>query len=164
MHKLYIPGFPLELFNVRWDTREGNKVQGTQNITMMTGDRKDLDISGLDFPLAFASVFGASKQILEFDGVRSNFQLLIDPKDDKDLWKKEFKAYVQKEGRSLQFYTNAPETLEKLKTYLRKSNLFILPLKPDSPLFGTEVLSPVAAGVPIFSFWNRFIFQNNNTG
>ena len=32
---------------------------------------------------------------------------------------------------------------------MRKSNLFILPLKPDSPLFGTEALSAVAAGVPI---------------
>ena len=42
-----------------------------------------------------------------------------------------------------------PETLEKLKTYMRKSNLLILPLKPDSPLFGTEALSAVAAGVPI---------------
>ena len=58
VHKLYIPGFPLELFNVRRDTVEGNQVQGTQNITMMTGDRKDLDVSGLDFPLAFASTFG----------------------------------------------------------------------------------------------------------
>ena len=149
IHKLYIPGFPLELFNVRRDTLEGNKVQGTQNITMMTEDRKDLEFSGLDFPLAFASVFGASKHILEFDGIRSNFQLLIDTKDDKDLWKKEFKAYVQKEGRSFQFYTNAPETLEKLKTYLRRSNLFILPLKPDSQLFGAQALSAVAAGDPV---------------
>ena len=36
-----------------------------------------------------------------------------------------------------------------MKTWLRKSNLFILPLKPDSPLFGTEALPAVAAGVPI---------------
>ena len=73
VHKLYIPRFPLELFNVRQDIAEGNKVQGTQNVTLMTGDRKDLDISGLDFPLAVASTFRASQHILDFDGVRSNF-------------------------------------------------------------------------------------------
>ena len=34
-------------------------------------------------------------------------------------------------------------------THLRRSNLFILPLNCHSPLFGTEVLSAVAAGVPV---------------
>ena len=152
IHKLYIPAFPLDFFNVCRSKVEGSKLQRTQNITMMTGERKDLDVSGLDFPLAFASAFGASKHILNFDGVRSNFELLIDNKDDKDLWKKEFKDFIQKQehgGRSLNFYPDAPETLEKLKTHLRKSNLFILPLKPHSPLFGTEALTAVAAGVPI---------------
>ena len=152
VHKLYIPAFPLDFFNVSRPVAEGNRLQGTQNITMMAGDRKDLDVSGLDFPLAVASTFGASKHILGFDKVRSNFELLIDNKDDKDLWKKEFKELIQKQeyrGRSLNFHTDAPETLEKLKTHLRKSNLFILPLKPDSPLFGSEALSAVAAGVPI---------------
>ena len=151
-HKLYIAGFPLELFNVHRDNVEGNKVQRTQNLTMMTGDRKDLDISGLDFSLAFDSTFGASKHILDFDGLRSNFELLIDNKDDKDQWKKEFEELIKNKkygGRSLRFHMDAPETLEKLKAHFRKSNLFIFPLKPDSPLFGTEALSAVAAGVPI---------------
>ena len=151
-HKLYVPGFPLEYFNVRRAAIVGNKVQGTQIITVMTGDKKDLEINGLDFPLAFSSAFGASKHIMDFDGIRSNFELLISNIDDKDQWKKEFKELIQKQefrGRSLHFYTDAPETLEKLKTHLRKSNIFILPLKPDSPLFGTEALFAVAAGVPI---------------
>ena len=56
-HQLCIPGFPLELFNVHRAAVEVNKLQGTQNITLMTGDRKDLDINGLDFPLAVASIF-----------------------------------------------------------------------------------------------------------
>ena len=119
---------------------------------MMTGDRKDLEISGLDFPLAFASTFGASKHILDFDGIRSNFELLINNREDIDQWKKEFKELVQKQesrGRSRHFHADAPQTLEGLKTYLRKSNLFILPLRPESPLFGAEALSAVAVGVPI---------------
>ena len=36
-----------------------------------------------------------------------------------------------------------------MKVHLRKSNLFLLPLKSDSPLFGTEVLAAIAAGVPV---------------
>ena len=71
IHKLYIPAFPLELFKVRRASVEGNKVQGTQHITMMTGDRKDLEVSGLDFPLAVASSSRASKHILDFDGVKN---------------------------------------------------------------------------------------------
>ena len=128
VHKLYIPGFPLELFNVRRDNVEGNKVQGTQNLIMMTGDRKDLDISGLDFPLAFDSAFGPSKHILDFDGLRSNFELLIDNKDDKDQWKKEFEELIKNKkfgGRSLHLHMEAPETLEKLKAHLRKSSFFL---------------------------------------
>ena len=151
-HKLYIPGFPLELFNVRRSVQEGNKVQGTQHVTLMTGDRKDSEINGLDFPLALTSSAAASKHILDFDRVKTNFVLIINNKEDKEQWKKEFITLIQKEefkGRSLQFQSDAPETLEKLKTHMRKSNLFILPLKPDSPLFGAEALSAVAAGVPI---------------
>ena len=32
---------------------------------------------------------------------------------------------------------------------MRKSNLFLLPLKQNSPLFGTEALVAIAAGVPV---------------
>ena len=159
-HKLYIPEFPLELFNVRRTTTKENKVQGTQNVTMMTGNRRDLEISGLDFPLAVASAARASKRILEFDGVKTNFEMLTNNKKDKEEWKKEFSELIQQEeskGQSLHFQTDAPETLEKLKTHLRKSNLFILPLKPDSPLFGTEALSAVAGGVPILVSQNSGI-------
>ena len=152
IHKLYIPAFPVELFNVRRGKVDANKVRGTQNVILMTGDRKDLEISGLDFPLAVASISRASKHILDFDSVKTNLALLSDNKEDKEEWKKEFSDLLGKEGskrRSLNFQPDTPETLEKLKTYLRKGNLFILPLKPDSPLFGTEALSAVAAGVPI---------------
>ena len=151
-YELYIPGFPLELFNVQRAVQEGNKVFGTQNVTLMTGDRKDLEINGLDFPLAVMSTAAASKHILEFDRVKSNCVLITNNKEDREQWKEGFITLIQKQefkGRSLQFQPDAPESIEKLKTHLRKSNLFILPLKPDSPLFGSEALSAVAAGVPV---------------
>ena len=152
VHKLYIPGFPLELFNVRRGKIKGNKVQGTQNITLMTGDKKDLDINGLDLPVAVTSMADASKHIWDFHTVKTNFVLLTDNKDDKEEWKKEF-GEILKDGdarrRTLYFQVDSPENVEKMKEKMRKSNLMILPLKPGSPIFGTELLSAIAAGVPV---------------
>ena len=51
--------------------------------------------------------------------------------------------------RTLYFQVDSPENIEKMKEKMRKSNLMILPLKPGSPLFGTEALSAIAAGVPV---------------
>ena len=151
-HKLYIPSYPLELLNTRHDTVEKSKLKGAQYVTLMTGERKDLEISGLDFALAVSSAAGASKHIQDFEELKTNFTVLTDLEEDKEKWKQEFSELIQKEdsqGCSLFVRSDAPENLEKLKTHMRRSNLFILPLKADSPLFGTEALSAVAAGVPI---------------
>ena len=95
IHKLYIPSYPLELFNIHRANVKGNKVQGTQNITMMTGNRKDLEIGGIDFPVAVASISGASRHILEFDGLKTNFVMMTDIKEDKAEWRKEFKELTK---------------------------------------------------------------------
>ena len=152
IHKLYIPGFPLELFDVRRNSVHGNQVRGTQNVTLMTGNKKDLDITGLDFSLAIAAVYGASKHILEFDRVKTNFVMVTESKEDNNRWKKEFVEILKGHeavGRTLNFQCDSPENFEKLTAYLRKTNLMISPLKPSSPLFGTETLSAIAAGVPV---------------
>ena len=152
VHKLYIPSYPLEFFNVRRDTVQGNKVRGTQNVTTMTGNKKDLEINGLDFPLAVAAVSGAAKHILEFDGLKTNFTMMTDAKEDKVEWRKEYEELTKGPealARALNFQSDSPENFEKLKAHLRKSNLMILPLKPRSPLFGSETLSAIAAGVPV---------------
>ena len=151
-HKLYIPSYPLELFSVQRDAMEENQVRGTQNITVMTRNTKDLNVIGLDFSLAATAIFGASKHILEFDGVKTNFVMMTDNNEDKQSWKKEFTELLHGQeavGRALNFQVDSPENFEKLKTQLRKSNLMILPLKPGSPLFGTETLTAIAAGVPV---------------
>ena len=150
IHKVYIPAYPLEFFNVHRDGVKGNKVRGTQSVTVMTRNKKDIVISGLDFSLALAAISGASKHIREFYGVKTNFVLLTDSKEDKDEWRKEFTEVVKgQEPLALNFQPDSPENVERLKAHLRKSNLMILPLKPDSPLFGSEALSAIAAGVPV---------------
>ena len=152
IHKLYVPVFPLELLNVQRRSVDGNKVRGTQNVTLMTGNKKDMETIGLDFPLATAAVSGASKHILEFDRLKTNFVVLTDNKEDKDGWRKEFTEIVKEQktiGGALTFQSDSSENFEKLKAQLRKSNLMILPLKPGSPLFGSEVMSAIAAGVPV---------------
>ena len=152
VHKLYIPTYPLEFFNVRRDTAQGKKVRGTQNVTMMTGNKKDLEFSGVDFPLAVASVSGAAKHILKVDGLKTNFAMITDAKEDKAEWRNEYQELtkgLEALGRALNFQSDSPDNIEKLKAQLRKSNLMILPLKPGSPLFGSETLSAIAAGVPV---------------
>ena len=151
IHKMYIPLYPLELFALKTENVQG-KVRGTQNVSMMRGEIKDLDISGLDFPLAVTAAAGASDYIQLTDGVKIKLSLLAANEDDKGEWKNSFEDTLQKrnlDDTSLSFQTEAPLALDRMKIHRRKSHLFLLPLRQDSPLFGTEALAALAAGVPI---------------
>ena len=78
--------------------------------------------------------------------------MMTESKEDKEEWKKEFTELLKGHewvGRALNFQCDSPENFEKLKAHFRKSNLTILPLKPGSPLFGSETLAAIAAGVPV---------------
>ena len=70
VHKIYLPSYPLELFEIQREVNE-KKVHGTQNISVMTGNAHDLEISGLDFPLAISSIAVALEHIKNFDDVRT---------------------------------------------------------------------------------------------
>ena len=151
IHKLYFPSYPFELFAVKEDVIQ-EKAKGTQNVCVMSGEIKDLDINGLDFPLAVTATAGASDYIQFNDGVKIRLSLLAANEDEKDEWKKTFEDILHKRNlkdTGLSFQTEAPLTIDKMKIYLRKSHLFLLPLKVDSPLFGTEALAAIAAGVPV---------------
>ena len=150
IHKLYIPSYPVELFHVAQEPK-GASIEGTQNITMMSGEIKDLDITGLDFPLAVNATIGAAEHIRDFDGVRANLTMLAAHEDDTGKWKSTSVQILEKKEQhtGLSFKTEVPTDISKLQSYLKRSSLFLLPLKPDSPLFGTEALSAIAAGVPI---------------
>ena len=151
IYKLYIPSFPLDMFSVKQDNTSA-KVRGTQNVSMMSGEIKHLDISGLDFPLAVTAAAGASKHVQDFNEVRINLSLLAADEEGKDEWKKTFEDVLQRKTLNetgLSFKVEAPLTIDKMKIHMRKSNLFLLPLKQNSPLFGTEALAAIAAGVPV---------------
>lgn len=88
IHKIYIPSYPLELFHIARE-QKGNEVVGTQNITMMSAEFKDLDVTGLDFPLAVNATIRAAEHIRDFDGVRTNLTMLVAHEDDREKSKVE---------------------------------------------------------------------------
>ena len=150
VHKIYIPSYPAELFHIAQEPK-GTKIEGTQNITLMSTEFKDLDITGLDFPLAVNATIGAAKHIRDFDGVRTNLTMLAAHEEDTDKWKSTSVKILQrkKQHTGLSFKTEVPTDINKLQSYLKRSTLFLLPLKSESPLFGTEALAAIAAGVPV---------------
>ena len=139
IHKMYLPSYPLELFGIKQNKTE-SKIRGTQNVTMMSGEIKDLDMNGLDFPLAVTAAAAASDYIQFNDGVKIKLSLLAANEDDKTKWKESFVEVLHRRNlndEGLSFQAEGPLTLDKMKAYMRKSNLFLLPLKSDSPVFGS---------------------------
>ena len=88
----------------------------------------------------------------KFEDVRTYLTLLAADEAEKVKWKETSEEVICKQnlnGTGLTFQAEAPLTIDKMKVHMRKSNLFLLPLKQDSPLFGTEALAAIAAGVPV---------------
>ena len=121
---------------------------------MITRDKKDLEINGPNFALAATSIFRASKDILEFNGGKTNFIFLTDNKKDKNSWKKELGELLKTEFAReppLCYQSLSPENFETWKVHMGNSNLIILPMKPGSTVFTCEALFAIAAGVPILA-------------
>ena len=147
VHRLYIPGYPIELLGIEREMR-GNIVQGTQYVSMMTGEPKNPDIPGLDFPLAVSACAKASEHIRIHDDERIKLELLAVRKEDRSEWRSWFNEQdIHTSG--LSFECPPGENFDRLKRQLKRSNLFIQPLVSDSILFGVEALSAAAAEVPI---------------
>ena len=158
-HKLYVPGFPVELLGIKQEPK-GNTIQGTQYISMMTGEPKSLDIPGLDFPLAVSACAKASKHIRLTDNERVKLELLAVEEEDRSDWKLWFSRInldqnVQTSG--LSFECPPAENFDSIKRQLKRSNLFIQPLVSESVLFGADALAAAAAGVPILVSQNSGI-------
>ena len=147
VHSLYVPGFAVELLGIEREPR-GSTVQGTQYVSMMTGEPKNPDIPGLDFPLAVSACVKASEHIRLTDNERIKLELLAVKEEDKIEWRSWFNEQnIHTSG--LSFECPAAENFDRVKRQLKRSNLFIQPLVSDSILFGVEALSAAAAGVPI---------------
>ena len=129
--KMYFPVFPVELFQVQ---RQKNTESGApRKILMMTKERKGLKVDGLDLQLAVDSITKANR--------RTNAKMavtLLTEKNEKDDW----------EGEGT-FQCKVVQEMDDMKYHFKKFDLFLLPLKVSSPLFGSEALSAVAAGVPV---------------
>ena len=78
--------------------------------------------------------------------------MLAAQEDDREKWKLASDKILKGENverTGLSSYVETPKDITKLQSCLKRSTLFLLPLKSDSPLFGTEALSAIAAGVPV---------------
>ena len=151
IHMMYIPSYPLELFHIVKE-HKGKDIVGTQNITIMSAELKDLVVTGLDFPLAMNATIGAAEHIRDFHGIRTNLTMVAAHEDDREKWKVESDKIFKSrpiEHVGLSFKTKAPLEINKLLPFMKRSALFLFPLKPESPLFGTEALSAIAAEVPV---------------
>ena len=94
----------------------------------------------------------ASEWLREFHGVKIKLSLLTDDEEDRPEWKESFEEILQRLNLTetgLSFQADVPFTIKKMEIHMRKSNLFLSPLRQESALFGTETLAAIAAGVPI---------------
>ena len=129
--KMYFPALPVELFQVQRQKRTGGV--RPRKILMMTRERKGLKVDGLDLQLSVDSI-NEAKRITNTEMTLT----LLTEKNEREDW--------ESEGS---FYCEVVQEMEDMKYHFKKSYLFLLPLKASSPLFGSEALSAIAAGVPV---------------
>ena len=77
--------------------------------------------------------------------------MMVTREADTPRWKENVDKILddKKFSTSLSLHSSVCANITKVKTDLRRSNLFMFPTKPDSPVYGTEALTAAAAGVPI---------------
>ena len=136
-HKIYLPGYPLELFNIN---RQKGK-EDVQTVAMMTFEKKNLQVQGLDFSFAVNSI----RKVTQRTNTKVNLTMLTEKEDEKTVWEAEFDDAFASKPKDITFECSSDQNMKKLK----ESNLFLLPMKLDSPLFGIETLSAIASEVPV---------------
>ena len=123
-------------------------------------------VSGIDFELAVVATSRVSDNVMFSEGSdlsrQLNFSLkvLASIEDEKVLWEKMFldiKERNQIEARAPAFKFHAPYDVKKLIPHLKRGTLLILPLKPDSSLYGVEALVAMASGVTVLTSRNAGI-------
>ena len=137
VHKVYIPGHPVEFFKINRDETE--KLRDPREILMITKERKSLEVKGLDLQLAVNSLAEASQRT----HASISLTMRTEKIDDMKEWDKVPKS------RHVTFRCEAVENTEVIVYHFKKADLFMAPFQVPSPLFGVETLSAVAAGVPV---------------
>ena len=145
-HELYIPIYPLEDIQCQRVAKIPEMYH--KQITLMVG-KKELDYNGINLQLAIRAVKGAAEMIREKSS-KGGIHLVLIGEDaiDEEHLKKLFSDSEEKEGI---FTFDIVTTLkpEKMKSWITRSFVFLLPLKSNCSKFGLEALSAVVAGVPI---------------
>ena len=136
-HKIYIPGHPIELF--KFERGERRDLTSIREMMMMTKEKKDLKVKGLDFPLAVNSVVEACQKTR----ARISLTMCTERKDDRADWEN------GQTNRHVTFRCDAVQDTQDMIFQFGKTDLFLAPFQTPSPLFGAEALSALAAGVPI---------------
>ena len=153
LHHLYIPGCSAELLTILQENRT-NPLRGSQNITVMTTEQKNLKVSGLNYELAVASSALASPKIHELTETEAKVQFLVLATDgeERKIWQESFNEIKEKQqtkDKRMAFQFQTIIDIEKLKSLMKRTAVMLLPLKPDSPLFGVEALMAAYSEVPI---------------
>ena len=164
LHKEYIPGYPIEFFEINSEERrksESERERETE-IMMITPMKKD-EMKGFDFALAVNSVSNAC-----MDSKKTTLTMLVQNKSDKEEWEKEYRRVLRAKNQRLTFKCELIADIEELKFYTRKSDLFLFPLQELSSLFGEEALAAIASGVPVLvsshSGVGSFLLEMNEKG
>ncbi len=155
VNMVYIPGCPVDLFKL--ERRPATQpIQGPQHITLITGGKNELVNNGMDYDLGVAASAKATTKILQQSNanqcVSMNLFLVGNHEEEREEWGRHFKSTLNEsseEDKRLSFEYQTSGTNERLKGILRRTSLCILPLQPNSTVFGLEALMAGYAGVPL---------------
>ena len=140
--KWYFPEFSTKLFEVKRD--ENRRSGSLREIYTMTKEKMNLRVNGLDFALAATSVVESYRKT----HAPMTMTMLTEKMDERADWEKEFQD-LRDGSTNVAFRCDVIRENEDLKFHMRKGDLFLLPFKVSSTLFGSEALSAIAAGVPV---------------
>ena len=157
-HKLYLPGFELDLFKIERKIKPNKQPLGEQNILMIKPELEDIKASNLDFKLAIVSSAKASEKMSAPDSrcltdeLSFTVKMLSEREDKNNSWKEKFnlvKKNSKLEDELLSFKYHAVQLTEDMIPHLKRACAFVLPLKRPNVQFGSETLVAIAAGVPV---------------
>ena len=157
-HKLYLPGFELDLFNIERKIKLNKHPVGEQNILMTRAELDNFQALNLDFELAVTSSAKVSEKMLTqesrclTDELSFTLKMLSERKDGNSSWKENFnqvKKNCKIEDHLLSFKYHAVQVTEDMTSYLKRACAFVLPLKRPNVQFGSEALVAIAAGIPV---------------
>ena len=95
-HKLYLPGFELDLFNIERKIKPNKHPVGEQNILMIKPELENFQASNLDFELAVTSSAKVSEKMLNqesrclTDELSFTLKMLSEREDGNSSWKENF--------------------------------------------------------------------------